>query len=70
MTKMAKRLATRRDELTKLLKSTMQAIASEYPDIPSVTDLDDIDADSKGSAWNRAYGRYWQCKEILENLKF
>ena len=39
-------------ELTKLLKSTMQSIVSEYPDIPAITDLDDIYADSKGSAWN------------------
>jgi hypothetical protein len=69
MTKTAKRLATRRDELTKLLKSTMQAIASEYPDIPTITDLDDIDADSKGSAWNRAYGRYWAVETILRGVK-
>jgi hypothetical protein len=56
------------DELTKLLQSTMQSIASEYPDIPTVTDLDDIDADSKGSAWNRAYGRYWEADTILQFL--
>jgi hypothetical protein len=55
-------------ELTKLLKSTMHSIASEYPDIPTVTDLDDIDAEAKGSAWNRAYGRYWEADTILQLL--
>ncbi|MGA2443748.1 MAG: hypothetical protein ABSH08_22565 [Tepidisphaeraceae bacterium] len=47
----------------------MQAIAEEWPDIPEVNDLDDIDADAKGSAWNRAYGRYWASDTVLQQLR-
>jgi len=47
----------------------MAAIAEEWPDIPKVTDLDEIDADAKGSAWNRAYGRYWGADTILGQIR-
>jgi hypothetical protein len=55
--------------LISFLKTSMQAIAEEWPDIPEVNDLDDIDADAKGSAWNRAYGRYWASDTVLQQLR-
>jgi hypothetical protein len=51
------------------LTEIMAAIAEEWPDIPKVTDLDEIDADAKGSAWNRAYGRYWGADTILGQIR-
>jgi hypothetical protein len=55
--------------LISFLKTSMQAIAEEWPDIPKVNDLDDIDPDTKGSAWNRAYGRYWASDTVLQQLR-
>ncbi len=55
--------------LISFLKASMKTIAEEWPDIPKVNDLDDIDPDAKGSAWNRAYGRYWASDTVLQQIK-